>query len=163
MKISFLPHCTLLLVLAFSACGAQSKYEFMPRTPGKYEVSVKSGSSDVKNFEQSLVHRVELKKRDLDVMMSSMPDGINIPFSSSPQRDIRGGVTGLKLHSLGGSQNLPNLGLREGDLLTAVNKDHIRDLKDLSKLVGALKAENAASMTLERGGQPHKILYYLKP
>lgn len=144
--------------LVFSAaCSSKPTYELVP---GEFEVSVKADGKAVSNHEQKLVHRVELAQKDLDQVMSTWPERLNIPFSSEAEKDVRGDVVGLRLSWSGSA--LPTLGLQDGDVLTAVGKRHAQNLRDLSGVIFALENRELASVTIERQGQPHKLLYYLK-
>ncbi|MCB0324678.1 MAG: hypothetical protein KDD69_13945, partial [Bdellovibrionales bacterium] len=53
------------------------------------------------------------------------------------------------------------IGLQENDVLTAVGIRLVKRNQDLQALFADLQRDKQATLTLERNGQPHKILYYL--
>ncbi len=128
----------------------------------EFKVRVVSGGEVQRDLEQELVHRVELSKEDIRTALRSWPTSLQIPFSGKVQRDAQGELIGVNLSATTQTSMLPRLGLEDNDLLTAVGKKRAESIKDLYFLFEALADKNFASVTVQRNGKPHKILYFLQ-
>ena len=93
-------------------------------------------------------------------MLKEWPEKFTAPFDGIAARDGRGKVMGVKVGKVRPGA-LTDLGLRQGDIVTAVNAKHASTVRDLGYLYVSLREEKTASLTFEREGQPHKILYYV--
>lgn len=146
-----LPCFTLLL----TSCAASTKLD---RDPARFSVSVNGEPAAAYN--SPLVHRVSMTERQLALLLPG-PRGLILPFTGTVHRDGAGAIMGVQLSGMR-TGNYPVLGLREGDIITAVNTTPARQIEDISELLHTLRAQRTASMTLLRTGRPHKILYYLE-
>ncbi len=122
-----------------------------------YQVAVYSDGKEIKDFNQSLIHRMDITPKVVAAMSAS---GSTLPFDGKPEKDARGNVTGVRVANARGT-NLALLGLRDKDLVTAVGNSRARSIGDLKKVFIELKTQKSASLTIERSGKPHKMFYYL--
>ncbi len=159
--------CKLLLasccLFSFSACALlqpKSSSELQHKRTGEFKVSVSTDGEDVSNFKTPLVHRVSVTPQELRRYLSAERNALVLPFQARKVRDLKGGVKGIRVVKIISGKRTA-LGLLENDLLTAVGRKHLSGLQDLGKLFSQLQTEKQASLTLEREGKPHKILYYL--
>lgn len=129
---------------------------------GNFRVSVTSGGKPVNDFQERLVHRVTLSKKDLAAIMPVPGRAPQVPFTGRVEKDGQGGIVGLKLTEVRTSDVLPTFGLQDGDLITAVGKKHPNEISDLSQIVLDIRKNSEATLTLQRNGKPHKIFYGLK-
>ena len=131
---------------------------------GNFRVSVSANGAPVKDFNEQLIHRVIVNKKDLVLLSTSSVAG-SVPFTGKSERDHFGEIAGVRLTEIRTAKVLPTLGLQDGDLLTAVGKKHTTSLDDLKQLaidlIAGSATEKRASLTLIRRGRPHKILYSL--
>lgn len=154
----------LLLVVGLTGCSASNDNQSIPELEQRrsgFKVSVETGGKPVADFSTQLVHRVVLTPEQIDTVMASWPDRLYLPFEAQPDRDTWGKICGIKVTRMKSDSNLPNLGLKLGDRVTAVGVSHTKESRDLWKLFDQLRRNSEASLTLEREGKPHKILYYL--
>ncbi len=164
MRPSMLKLIVLLLgACAVSGCSMMSLSDSEPiqsKRTGQFEVSVTSGGEKVSNFHTPLVHRVTVSTRELDAFLAPDRKTILLPFKARKVRDLKGEVKGIRVVQID-SVKTNSLGLRDNDLLTAVGRVHLKQPQDMSLLFSDLQREKQATLTLEREGKPHKILYYL--
>lgn len=159
MKLSAL--ILLIVTLLFTVgCYRQSEQPEPERTH-RFEVSVKTGGEAVKDFNTSLVHRIILNKDEFNALLLRTRNKQNVTFVFSPDRDSKGGVKGLKV-SRAEQRYATMLGFGQGDLITAVGKAQMKNQDPLRVLLNDFQATKKATLTLERNGKPHKILYYLE-
>lgn len=153
----------ILLTLSFIACGSSPP----PKPPRQYEVSVKQDGKPVETFSESLVHRVGVTKAEIMEIFGPAPEHMNLPFALKPKADLRGGIVGFEVVETFESRSrldrgMSSLGLRIGDLITAVGKMRIGHEEDFWHIYDLLKLNQQATLTIEREGRPHKFLYFLK-
>lgn len=152
-----------MLVTCVVGCSLQNGSDVGPvARSGEYRVSVSKEGRALSNFEQELVHRVQVTQREIDAVLSKWPAQLNFPFSGVVVPSGASGVLGLRVvfdvsHTAGGF----TWGLASGDLITAVGTVPVVKMNDLIKLVSELRSNRRASLTVQRDGVPHKVLYYL--
>jgi len=152
---------TILLVFLFTV-GCQSKRPPKPKAERNFKVSVSAGGAEIENFEQRLVHRVALTPQQLNILARRGPGTLNVPFGSIGEFDREGNSMGFRLVASRDPARYPNLGLRAGDVITAVGKRRASSVKDLWDVFNAVREDGTASVTLIRDGSPHKILYSIR-
>lgn len=154
----------VLISSLLAGCSTTEEVKVEPVT-GKngerYQVSVSAGGREIRDFSTPLVHRLSLPSRAVDQMLKAWPDRVDVPFDGSTARDTRGKVMGVKVARLRSTQATELLGLRQGDIVTAVNAKRATTVRDMGVLLNELREKKSATLTLEREGRPHKILYYL--
>lgn len=121
------------------------------------QVSVSTNGKPVQNFETALVHRISVPKKFASNLLVSSAKGI--PLKTAPEKDQNGKITGLRIRSSQDSSVLSTLGLQPNDLITAIGQKHAEKPTDLVDLFQSLVQTKEFSITLERSGMPHKILY----
>ena len=158
LSISGILFCTACLS-GCSAGGAKNEPEIVGRS-GDYAVTVSSGGKELRDFSAPLVHRVSLKKRTVEEMLKFWPKRLDLPFDGAAERDNRGKVMGVRITSIKPKRDLKSLGLRKGDLLTAAEQKLMTTPRDFVQVLDSLKQSGLGTVTIERDGKPHKILYY---
>ena len=160
----------LLFIFIFSACSASAPKKSHPfsktsfgKKGRKYNVSVATDGTSVSDFGTSLVHRVNISPRELELVSDIRNRRLYLPFSVVPQRDVHGQIAGLFLSQSPGLKNDVTLGFEDSDLITAVGRRFTKTPKDLWFLIEELRSKKEATATIQRGGRPHKIFYYLSP
>jgi len=124
-----------------------------------YKVTVYQDGREVKDFNNPLVVRVNVSPALLASLAHAPTE---LPFNAVRENDNHGKAKGLRIHSgKAGPAGAMSLGLKERDLVTAVGQKRIEKLEDFRLLASELNATKMASVTLERDGKPHKILYYI--
>lgn len=141
------------------SAGSNNEPEIVGRT-GEYAVTVSSGGKELRDFSAPLVHRVSLKKGTVAEILKFWPKRLDLPFDGTTERDNRGKVMGVRITSVKPKRDLKSLGLRKGDLLTAAEQKLMTTTRDFIQVFDALKQSGLGTVTLERDGKPHKILYY---
>ncbi|MFN8392420.1 MAG: PDZ domain-containing protein [Bdellovibrionota bacterium] len=153
-------HITFLLsFMAFVGCSSnppEPNYEV--RADHQFKVSVYSDGREVKDFNAPLVHRVDLTAAQL-AQIGGTP--MKLPFQASSEKDGLGKVSGVRVLRPKAGDNPSMLGLQEKDLVTAVGTVRVKSVDDFRTLFDQLRGSKSASITVERQGKPHKILYYL--
>ena len=94
-------------------------------------------------------------------LVSEIGSGKSLPADGVSELDREGRVTGVRIVASKRGGNPALIGLREKDLVTAVGMKPMRRIEDLRALALDLECEKASSLTLERNGKPHKILYFI--
>lgn len=152
--------CSVFLLSSCAFLQPDPSSDFQQKRSGEFKVSVSTDGEQVSNFRTPLVHRVSVSPRELRAYLSEDRQALVLPFQARRVRDLKGGVKGIRVVKiLSGKRSA--LGLIQNDLLTAVGRQHLSGLQDLGTLFTVLRTEKQASLTLEREGKPHKILYYL--
>lgn len=153
-----------LLCMLSGAAGCSDNQPVIEPVEGqngqKFKVSVTSGGREVKDFNEKLVQRVAIGPDQVEEVLKMWPEKVLVPFDGVAARDGRGKVMGVRVGKMR-SGSPTNLGLRPGDIVTAVNAKHASTVRDLGYLFVALREQKTASLTFEREGKPHKILYYV--
>ena len=155
-------HISLICCALLCGCapGAnKDSPEIVGRT-GEYSVTVSSGGKELQDFSTPLVHRVSLKQRTIDEILKFWPKRLDLPFDGTAERDNRGKVMGLRITTLKPKRDLGALGLKKGDLLTAAEQKLMTTPRDFIHVFDSLKESGLGTITIERDGVPHKILYY---
>lgn len=161
---SFLRRARALLILLLSSVissgcsNSASTPKWEVQRGRSYDVSVYSDGKEVKDFNKELIHRVELPAR---VVASLSQQGSRLPIDGRTERDGRGNVTGIRVITSKQGASPAVLGLRDKDLITAIGARRVRQTEDLRTLFTSLAKDKSTTLTLEREGRPHKILYYL--
>lgn len=145
-----------LLLVWFVGCS-QKQAIIEPVSDG-YQVKVTSNGRVVDDFEQRLVHRVDLPKQSALQMHQAIRQRKSLPFRANIERNLQGSISGARLQPPN-SRVFELLGLLPQDLVTAVGKTQIRSLGDLQLLFSSLADSNEVSMTFIRKGRAHKLLY----
>lgn len=151
---------SLLLSSLIAGCAAGSDQE-PPQTTrrGRFRVSVESNGKPVADFNDKLVHRVELQPREVQRLFPKGRATPNLPFKAKKVFDSRGSVRGLKITGIKGAP-APSFGLVENDLVTAVGRRQAKSPDAFMQLFQDLEKDKQSSLTLERSGKPHKILFF---
>jgi hypothetical protein len=149
-----------------SACALSERDPALEATPAvqqhRFRVSVASGGKVVENPSDELVHRVGLTRANIRAYMNSSKGTGNLPFTARTEYDSRGKPMGLRILQLNRESSLSFLGLKEKDLVTAIGPRLISEPQHILYLFDDLSKSKRSSMTVERSGKPHKILYELQ-
>lgn len=146
-----------------AACAPSGSRQVMPSQPlpdRSFRVSVESGGKPIENFEENLIHRITLTDKDVDTALASPSGGLNLPFELTRELDSTGAIKGLRVVSIQPGRGSLALGFRRGDVVTAVNKIHLKQPSELRTVFESMRERKLVSITLERAGVPHKILLY---
>ena len=144
------------LLCSCTAAAPQPKYQI--EREHDYKVSVYQDGKEVKNFQAPLVQRVDISNAMLNALAKAPGD---LQFNGVREKDNRGKISGLRIHAGKGAQAVSALGLKEKDLVTAVGQKRVQQMEDFRFLAKELNETKTSSLTLEREGKPHKILYYI--
>lgn len=149
---------TLKLILLLPVLSCARPQAIIEPVSDDFTVQVKTEGRVVNNFEQRLVHRIDVPLNIARGFKLSVDSGGMLPISVKMERDSRGAISGARVVSPN-SRALEALGLKPKDLLTAVGKAHITSPKVLRVLFTSIANEKQAMMTIVRQGRPHKLLY----
>ena len=157
----------LLFVCLFTAScstSAPKTYEIEKKAKlqRNFRVSVRSDGESISNFTKSLVHRVSVDSAQLRDLYRAQPPGLNIPFVIVAESDSFDRPVGLRLEAAPNASAPSDLGLRHGDIITAVEKKHTVVEEDLMYLFDQLDINRRATLTLLRDGDHHKFFYSVK-
>ena len=155
---------SLLLCVILHGCSIGQDGEALKPQPLKgsgMKVSVSTNGAPVKNFQDSLVHRIDLTAQDLARFHNPHTQRLQLPFTALPERDGRGKTMGVRIPKSADSKQVAKLGLKPDDLVTAVGRMIAHQAEDLANLFVELRKKKMSSMTVERNGVPHKLLFYL--
>jgi hypothetical protein len=153
------PRIFLFLAVSFFGCSAANPNLIREDS---YRVSIKSNGVEQKDFNQQLVHRLSVKSSELKLMSANGQENLLLPFSFESSLDLSGNLSGLKIKSTKTYPGVNSLGLQPGDLITAFGLVKPNGRSDFWKLFVDLNKDKQASITLQRAGRPHKILYYVE-
>lgn len=129
---------------------------------GQFKVSVSTDGKPVEDFKQPLVHRIRVRPAELRSISGAQGKAMSLPFNAKRVIDLQGKIKGIRVLNVRPPYGTQVLGLQNNDLITAVGLRHVDHPNDFSLLFNQLRSEKQATMTLERDGKPHKILYYLE-
>ena len=73
-----------------------------------------------------------------------------------PTRPVRGATAGVAVRSVAGNSNAFRNGLREGDLILAINNRPVETVAELERL--ARHADGTLAITVSRDGQTQLVL-----
>ncbi len=155
----------LFLSAAASGCSASGSRASLAAQrkddPERFKVSVVTDGHQVKDFSHDLVHRVSLTPGEVDRMIAAWPAGFHQVTSTREEYDTHGKFMGLKIVGPAGpGTTVRILKLVDRDVITAVGLNKVKSEKDLLVLFQELKKSGYSTMTIERGGMPHKYLFY---
>ena len=128
----------------------------------RFKVSVTSEGRQIKDYNQSLVHRVEISKVVIDQMIQSWPAPFHKIATTQNEYDSQGKLMGLRVVAAAGGEKIAVLNLVDRDIITAVGVAPIHKENDILALFTELKKTGGSTMTIERSGMPHKFLYYVQ-
>jgi len=128
----------------------------------RYKISVKSDGQNLPNLSNQLVHRVDLSREQFDLIVD-VSGNVKLPFRLVPEADSKGEVAGVRVVEDLVDPNLPNLGIKDRDLITALGKDLAHNETSVKYFFEHLSPSTISSLTLLRKGEPHKIFYYVAP
>lgn len=157
MKIKTLCAC-VFLAQALSGCSSHSKKPAIIEGGGEYKVSVTSNGRAVEDFQENLVNRVDVSDTLLAAEVARFRK--KQPLQGAPEKDNRGKIAGLRIRSIDPASGMWTQALRTGDVVTAVERKKVTRVADLSDVLITLKAKQLATLTFERSGRPHKVLFY---
>ena len=128
----------------------------------RFKVSVTTEGRQIKDYNQALVHRVQISKAAIDQMIQSWPADFRKLATTQNEYDTHGKLMGLRVVAAASGAKIAVLNLVDRDIITAVGVAPIRSENDILALFTDLKKNGSATMTIERGGTPHKFLYYVQ-
>ena len=146
----------LLLILAGSnaGCSASKRSKYSVKSRSAAVVSVETDGRAVSNFEQQLVHRIDLRPDAIERLRAPNPR----LYDLLPERDREGNFRGLRVVHVLDIRN--SLQLQIDDIVTAVNKVQTNSADAFYReFVRGLEGEYV-SVTFDRATYPHKALYY---
>ena len=149
---------TLILILMFSVLGCSRPQAIIEPVSDDFTVQVKTEGRVVNDFEQRLVHRIDVPQNIARGFKMSVESGGVLPIAVRMERDSRGAISGARVVPPN-SRALEALGLKPKDLLTAVGKSHVTSPEVLRLLFSSIANQKQAMMTIVRQGRPHKLLY----
>lgn len=125
---------------------------------GAFKVTVQSGGRNLNNFEHELVHHVSLNR----VKLSELQRFAHSEKIAIPKSDVRGGFMGLSVRPGIPRNILELLGVGPGDIVTALGTKRTDADTSLEKFLLSLGGAPEASLTFERKGEPHKVLFLVE-
>lgn len=140
---------SFLILLFFIACSSSKLPE-----PGRFKVTVSTDGKEVKDYNQSLVHRVTLNKKDLRKLFGNSPEKFNCKSSLKTKKDFEGKAIGLKVKPEG----IESLGLEGEDVIVAIGANAVNNKEDFWHLKELIEIKGEAELTIIRNGRPNKIL-----
>ncbi len=151
----------LLFVLVFMNSCVVSKPNWRDNleSTGNYKVSVTTDGEEVGDFSTNLIHHINVRPKQLEITQSKWFNTENI--ESVTEYTAAKEVIGFRL-VVYRSEVAEVLGLKQGDLITAVGKVLGEDIADMRALFRDLNTTGKATLTMQRDGKPHKMLYYLR-
>ena len=163
--------CVGLLCCATGCVPHQSRFSKFPvakqrvakqqPVDRKFEVTVTAQGDAVVQPERQLVHRITLSRGQLQELARMWPK--KAPVIAELENDQFGVVLGLRVTAVLDPSHSSLLGLRLGDLITAIGKEHANQRQGMLMLLDTLAKVDKETLTLVREGQPHKIFYHLHP
>lgn len=138
-------------------CCAQQKPSF--HQTGNYIVTVVSDGEKVSDFNRDLIHRININSKQLDKLKGEINDANKLNLTID--KTLAGEIVGISVVASDYAL-LETLGLEQEDLITAVNKTRANNTSAIQLFIPTLEADSKASITIQRRGQPHKLLYFLQ-
>lgn len=126
-----------------------------------YKVSVSVDGKSVKNFDEQLIHRIQLSTVDLSHLISAWQNRERRPIRTAPVADTSSIFMGLQVTAVDLNPNLPALGFQVGDRITAIGNDRKVTEDSLAKVFDETSVSGEGSLTIERNYRPHKLIYYV--
>ena len=154
-------------VMFFVACSTTEQTPFDGRIVRgddreQYKVEVYTNGRKLERVESELVHRVELSHSDVDFITANNSSSVPFGVRAVKEKDAKGEQVGFRVTALPQKGAIYDLGLKVGDIVTAIGQKTSPKSSDLTTLFPTLKNKGSASLTVMRSGVNHKILYYLK-
>ena len=140
----------ILVLLPLSSCSSNQ----VNTTSDRFKVSVSSGGRTLSNFNQVLIHRVQVSKSDLNSMYKK---GIQ-SLDSKLEKDLRGSVVGIRIEN---SRARKIFNLLEKDVISSIGRLKISSVKDFWHIGRVMELEGKADITVIRNGQSLKFIYFL--
>lgn len=157
---------TVLMVIALflpSCASTHQRAEIIRENDDqRFKVTVTADGQKVKNFGETLVHRVDIPETAVNVMVQSWPDSFTRLAQTHTEYDAQGKVMGLRVISPQPGAKIGIIGVLDRDIITAVGLTPIRSRDQIQSMFAELKKTGLATLTVERGGVPHKYLYYIR-
>lgn len=153
---SILHLCFVLFFFLLEGCYLSSGMDI---ERSSMKVTVKSSGVEVKDFNKELVERRLLSAEQINNILRFYPHRLVLPFEMIKELDSRGGIRGLKISKVLIPSEALSLGLYMNDILTAFGKKLAYSPNDFSAFLVELSSFGQSSITLERSGKPHKIIY----
>ena len=150
---SIFQNTSILLLALISGCGssrarsvsgAEIAAPFAERAGMK--VTVENSGKELANFEEPLVHRIEVGSA-----------ATSAGLKAGREFDGAGKERGIRVRKESTAETLALLGLKSEDVITAIGRRRVTTPEDLQLLDSELRS--GGSLTLERGGNPHKIYF----
>jgi hypothetical protein len=154
----------LLTLLFVSSCSGESRPDPAWDVQGdhQFKVSVYSGGKEVKDFNTQLIHRVDISPEQLKRVFGADDRQLRLPFTGTGEKDRFGKIAGVRVGRFQSPEGGPQaFGLKNQDLITAIGVQRATSIDDFRRLGKELSTTKSSSITLEREGRPHKILYSL--
>ena len=162
---SFYIACCYFALMTSSCSVTQPAFRVEPLESSKLQivererkVSVKTGGKDYQESSGGLVHYIDLSQQQLRRAFARRSGGTLVPFSIRTKRDAQGKSEGLLIERVAPGAEV--LGLRKGDLITALGRQHATKKEQFLSIYQSLQREGRASLTLKRANLPHKLLYF---
>lgn len=130
-----------------------------------FKVTATSNGQKVSASDNSLIQRVEFTKSEMNGIVSLIKD--DQIFGISTEKDFKGHVSGIKILTIKERSIAKKLSLERGDIIVSAvfsDTESQMELKGKNALYDSfsgLSAKRSLSLSLLRGGVPHKIYYYL--
>lgn len=160
MFLNYFQLLFLITIFTLSSCATQ-KSPRMKNSVGEYKVSIESDGKIVENPNQSLIRRVRISSSDILASFGSAQRPKRPALHVSRAFDSRGHVSGLII-----TKDTPlsrSLGLKKGDILTAVGVKLTKTDNDLLNFGRLFTGKEELSFTYESAGEAKKtILYRIK-
>jgi len=150
----------LSIIFLVLACSCSSS----ARSSRRFEVTVSENGKKVSDLSKQLVHRIGFSASELEDIFGTNSSEMEQSLSLRTQLDHLRRVTGLEVSGEGRklTDEARELGLMNGDLVTAVGLSRVKNTVDFWQMYESLKKQGSATITLQRQGDAHKILYFLK-
>ena len=132
-----------LLALAVGCATPQRQGAVRP----DFQVSVSAGGAPVTDLNTDYIHRIDYSAGAAS-KLSALPRTV--------ERDRQGRVMGFRI----GDGAETTLGLKGGDLITAIGPQRITQKKQFDELLRAVKDREDVTLTIVRRGAPHKVYLY---
>ena len=150
------------IVVFLSSCATSTPKRKAQSPKRNYQISVKAGGTDLVNFEQQLVHRIEITRNELQSILITWPESLNLSFRSIGEYDKLGQAVGIKIIDSSLNSSSANLGLKSGDIVTSIGRKLPTSTRDFWPLLNELKQTGTGDISISRNGRANKILLQLK-
>jgi hypothetical protein len=151
-----------LVILLCSSCAMSGQKKSGSRFSqhGEYKVTVETEGRKLNNLEQNLIHRIRISSSDI-ISVFGTKDAPRIPqLSVKKGFDGKGELIGLEI--VNETPVSSALGLKFGDIITAVGFKLVREKTDLMNFGRLFSGSSELSFTFERNGAARKTILYRK-